>query len=78
MTAFLRTGTRLSNLCISGAKRTNTHKLPIPQKGLDERKRTREDAPWQPEDLICHLMNLADDLQTGLAQGTVAPKRCRR
>ena len=53
-------------------------KLPIPQGGRDERKRTREDAPWQLEDLICHLMNLADDLETGLAQGTVAPKRCRR
>jgi hypothetical protein len=32
------------------------------------------DAAWQVEDLVCYLMNLADDLDEWLAQGTVAPE----
>ena len=32
------------------------------------------DAASQLGDLICYLMNLADDLQAWLAQGTVAPE----
>lgn len=29
---------------------------------------------WQVEDLACYLMNLADDLQAGLAQAAVSPE----
>ena len=32
------------------------------------------DAAWQVEDLVCYLMNLADDLKEWLAQGMVAPE----
>lgn len=32
------------------------------------------DASWQVGDLVCYLMNLADDLQKWLAQGAVAPE----
>jgi hypothetical protein len=39
---------------------------------MDERNRTSEDAAWQLEDLIGSLMNLADDLETRLAQGAGA------
>ena len=41
---------------------------------MDERKRTREDAPWQLEVLTCNLMVLADNLEAGLAQGTIGPE----
>jgi hypothetical protein len=50
-----------------------SRKLPIPQRDVDSRKHVR-DAASQLGDLICYLMNLADDLQTWLAQGTVAPE----
>lgn len=50
-----------------------SRKLPIPQRDVDSRKHFR-DAASQLGDLICYLMNLADDLQTWLAQGTVAPE----
>ncbi len=50
-----------------------SRKLPVPRLDVDARKRVR-DAASQLEDLICYLMNLADDLQTWLAQGTVAPE----
>jgi hypothetical protein len=32
------------------------------------------DAVWQVEDLVCYLMNLADDLQVWVAQGVVPPE----
>ena len=49
-----------------------SRKLPIPQRQVDAPKRLR-DARSQVGDLCCYLRNLADDLQTWLAQGTVAP-----
>lgn len=50
-----------------------SRKLRIPQRHVDTRKRVT-DAASQLGDLICYLMNLADDLQASLAQGTVAPE----
>lgn len=50
-----------------------SRKLPIPPWDVEARKRVR-DAASHLEDLICYLMNLADDLQTWLAQGTLAPE----
>ena len=50
-----------------------SQQLPIPQRDMDACKRVTE-AASQLEDLICYLMNLADDLQTWLAQGAVAPE----
>ena len=47
-------------------------KLPIRRREVDARKHLRV-AASQLGDLICYLMNLADDLQTWLGQGTVAP-----
>ena len=47
-------------------------KLPMLQRGLAARKRVR-DAASQLDSLICYLMNLADHLQTWVAQGTVPP-----
>jgi len=40
---------------------------------VDALKGVRE-AAWQVEDLVCYLMNLADDLNAWLAQGMVAPE----
>ena len=51
-----------------------SQQLPIPQRDMDACKRVTE-AASQLEDLICYLMNLADDLQTWLA---LVPKCCRR
>jgi hypothetical protein len=48
-------------------------KLLTAQRDVDALKRVR-DAAWQVEDLVCYLMNLADDLKAWLAQGTVAPE----
>jgi hypothetical protein len=44
-----------------------------PQRDAHAPERVR-DAAWQAGDLVCYLMNLADDLQKWLAQGTVAPE----
>src|SRR5215472_18270222 len=46
-------------------------KLPTAQRDVDGLKRVRG-AAWQLEDLVCYLMNLADDLKGWLAQGMVA------
>ena len=46
---------------------------PESQRQVDARKRVT-DAASQLGDLTCYLMNLADDLQAWLAQGTVAPE----
>ena len=48
-------------------------KLLTPQREVDALKGVR-DAAWQVEDLVCYLMNLADDLNAWLAQGMVAPE----
>jgi hypothetical protein len=50
-----------------------SRKLPISQRHVDARKRVT-DAASQLGDLTRYLMNLADDLQAWLAQGTVAPE----
>src|SRR5438309_1681797 len=42
-----------------------------PQRDAHAPERVR-DAAWQAGDLVCYLMNLADDLQKWLAQGAVA------
>lgn len=61
ITAFLRTGTHPSNLCLLDSKRVNAE-ASDPATEVDDRKGTREDAPWQLAELICNLMNLADNL----------------
>ena len=43
------------------------------QRDLDAVKRVR-DASWPVGDLVCYLMNLADDLKAWLAHGMVAPE----
>jgi hypothetical protein len=48
-------------------------KLLTPQRDADALKGVRY-AAWQVEDLVCYLMNLADDLNAWLAQGMVAPE----
>jgi hypothetical protein len=48
-------------------------KLPTAQWDVDALKDVRG-AAWQLEDLVCYLMNLADDLKGWLAQGIVAPE----
>ena len=40
---------------------------------MEALKGARE-AAWPVEDLVCYLMNLADDLNAWLAQGVVAPE----
>ena len=49
-----------------------------PQWDMDKRKRMSANAPgdaaWQLEDLICNLVNLADDVETRAAQGAAAPE----
>lgn len=53
--------------------RPESQKPPISQPHVDARKRVT-DVASQLGDLICYLMNLADDLQAWLAQGTLAPE----
>jgi hypothetical protein len=48
-------------------------KILTPKRYAHAPKRGR-DAVWQVEDLVCYLMNLADDLQAWLAQGVVPPE----
>jgi len=48
-------------------------KILTPKRDANAPKRVR-DAVWQVEDLVCYLMNLADDLQAWLAQGVVPPE----
>ena len=46
-------------------------KLLTPQRAVEALKGVRE-AAWPVEDLVCYLMNLADDLNAWLEQGMVA------
>ena len=48
-------------------------KILTPQRGANAPKLVM-DAVRQVEDLVCYLMNLADDLQAWLAQGVVPPE----
>jgi hypothetical protein len=48
-------------------------KIPTPQGDVDAPKPVK-DAVWPVGDLVCYLMNLADDLQAWLAQGVVPPE----
>lgn len=48
-----------------------------PQPHVLAPERVRDAAP-QVEDLVCYLMNLADDLQRWLAHGSVAPEVLRQ
>ena len=48
-------------------------KILTPKRDANAPKRVR-DAVWQFEDLVCYLMNLADDLQAWVAQGVVPPE----
>jgi hypothetical protein len=48
-------------------------KLPTAQADVDAFRPIR-DAGWQMEDLVCYLMNLADDLQGWLVHGLVVPE----
>lgn len=64
---------------------------PQAYEGAEQEPRSREPWPpdahgpeavrdpmWQAEELICYLMNLADDLQKWLAHGTVTPEVLRQ
>jgi hypothetical protein len=48
-------------------------KLLTRQRDVDGLKGVR-DAAWQVENLVCYLMNLADDLNAWLAQGMITPE----
>jgi len=48
-------------------------KILTPKRDANAPKRVR-DAVWQVEDLVCYLMNFADDLNAWLAQGMVTPE----
>jgi hypothetical protein len=48
-------------------------KILTPRRDADAPKRIT-DVVWQVENLVCYLMNLADDLQAWLAQGMAPPE----
>jgi len=48
-------------------------KILTPRRDADAPKRIT-DVVWQVENLVCYLMNLADDLQAWLAQGVAPPE----
>jgi hypothetical protein len=56
---------------VSGPFRVRFTQLRADQTATAKRVR---DAVWQVEDLVCYLMNLADDLQAWVAQGAVPPE----
>src|SRR5713226_2344668 len=51
----------------------NSRKVSSTDRDADASERVRDPA-WQLSDLVCYLMNLADDLQKWLAHGSIDPE----